>query len=106
MIGHPGNQDGTTTWDTVRLPATVPNGSRIMFAYQPGLWTSRTVYSKADNGDGTADCKVSEIFATAVQDNATLLGHGMNSDFIHPALHGILRTVSRVPQSEKAKFYS
>ncbi|QIG74634.1 hypothetical protein EVC11_052 [Rhizobium phage RHph_I20] len=104
VIGHPGNQDGVTTWNTMKLPASVPLGSRVMFEYQPGLWTSRTLYSRVDNGDGTADYKVSEVFATNVQDNATLLAHGMNSDFIHPALHGVLRTVSRIPQSEKAKF--
>ncbi|WP_458395253.1 hypothetical protein [Rhizobium ruizarguesonis] len=104
VIGHPGNQDGVTTWDTIKLPATVPLGSRVMFEYQPGLWTSRTLIGRTDNGDGSADYKVSEVFATNVQDNATLLGHGMNSDFIHPALHGILYTVSRIPQSEKAKF--
>lgn len=89
----------------MKLPAVVPLGSRIMFEYQPGLWTLRTLSGRTDNGDGTADYKVSEIFATAVQDNATLLAHGMNSDFVHPALHGILRTVSRIPQSEKLKFY-
>ncbi|MBY5657171.1 hypothetical protein HFO40_20130 [Rhizobium leguminosarum] len=105
VIGHPGNQDGTTTWDTIKLPASVPLGARVMFEYQPGLWTSRTVIGRTDNGDGTADYKVSEVFATNVQDNAALLGHGMNSDLVHPALHGILRTVSRIPQAEKAKFY-
>ncbi|TAX46171.1 hypothetical protein ELI02_29960 (plasmid) [Rhizobium leguminosarum] len=105
VIGHPGNQDGTTTWDTMKLPASVPLGARVMFEYQPGLWTSRTVIGRTDNGDGTADYKVSEVFATNVQDNAALLGHGMNSDLVHPALHGILRTVSRIPQAEKAKFY-
>ncbi|MBB2705975.1 MULTISPECIES: hypothetical protein [Rhizobium] len=105
VVGHPGNQDGVTTWDTMRLPASVPLGSRIMFEYQPGLWTSRTLTGRVDNGDGTANYKVQEIFATSVQDNATLLGHGMNSDFVHPALHGILRTVSGIPQSEKSTFY-
>nr|WP_246720308.1 hypothetical protein [Rhizobium leguminosarum] len=107
VIGHPGNQDGTTTWDTIKLPATVPSGSRIMFEYQPGLWTSRTLYSRTDNGDGTADYKCQEIFATNVQDNATLLAHGMNLDsgsYVHPTIHGILRTVSRLAQSEKRKF--
>ncbi|TAY40140.1 hypothetical protein ELH89_08670 [Rhizobium leguminosarum] len=105
VIGHPGNQDGTTTWDTIRLPSTVPLGSRISFEYQPGQWASRTLSGRTDRGDGTADYRVAEIFATNVQDNATLLGHGMHTDFIHPALHGVLRTVSRIPQSEKAKFY-
>ncbi|MBY5337134.1 hypothetical protein HFO99_25025 [Rhizobium leguminosarum] len=108
VVGHPGNQDGVTTWDTMTLPAAVPLGSRIIFEYQPGLWTSRTLIGRADNGDGTADYKVSEIFATNVQDNATLLAHGMNLDtssYVHPVLHGVLRTVSRIPQSEKLKFY-
>ncbi|MBX4858768.1 hypothetical protein HJA86_01995 [Rhizobium bangladeshense] len=107
VIGHPGNQDGTITWDTIKLPAAVPNGSRIMFEYQPGLWTSRTLYGRTDNGDGTADYKCQEIFATNVQDNATLLAHGMNLDassYVHPTIHGILRTVSRLAQSEKGKF--
>ena len=108
VVGHPGNQDGVTTWDTMKLPASVPLGSRIMFEYQPGLWTSRTTYNRVENGDGTADYKVSEVFATNVQDNATLLAHGMNLDvssYVHPVLHGVLRTVSRIPQSEKLKFY-
>ncbi|WP_245362142.1 hypothetical protein [Rhizobium sp. NXC14] len=105
VIGHPGNQDGTTNWDTIRLPSSVPLGSRVMFEYQPGLWTSRTLSGRTDRGDGTADYKVVEVLPTNVQDNATLLGHGMAPDFIHPALHGVLRTVSRIPQSEKSKFY-
>jgi hypothetical protein len=108
VVGHPGNQDGVTTWDTIRLPASVPNGTRIMFEYQPGLWTSRTTYDRVDNGDGTADYKVIEVFATNVQDNAALLAHGMNLDvssYVHPVLQGILRFVSRLPQSEKLKFY-
>jgi hypothetical protein len=105
VIGHPGNQDGVTTWDTMLLPSTVPLGSRVLFEYQPGLWTGRTVIGRVDNGDGTANYKVSEIFATNVQDNAALLGTGMATDFIHPALHGVLRTVSRLAQSEKLKFY-
>lgn len=108
VVGHPGNQDGVTTWDSMKLPASVPLGSRIMFEYQPGLWTSRTLVGRVDNGDGTADYKVSEIFATNVQDNAALLAHGMNLDsgsYVHPVLHGVLRTVSRIPQSEKLKFY-
>ncbi|UIK00671.1 hypothetical protein LZK82_11235 [Rhizobium leguminosarum] len=104
-IGHPGNQDGTTTWDTIRLPSTVPLGSRILLEYQPGLWTGRTLSGRTDRGDGTADYRVVEVLPTNVQDNATILGTGMHSDFIHPALHGVLRTVSRIPQSEKAKFY-
>ncbi|CAK06739.1 hypothetical protein ACCS54_18005 [Rhizobium johnstonii] len=108
VVGHPGNQDGVTTWDTIKLPASVPNGTRIMFEYQPGLWTSRTTYDRVDNGDGTADYKVIEVFATNVQDNAALLAHGMNLDvssYVHPVLQGILRFVSRLPQSEKLKFY-
>ncbi|WP_246708237.1 hypothetical protein [Rhizobium laguerreae] len=110
VIGHPGNQDGVTTWDTIKLPSSVPLGSRIMFEYQPGQWTSRLLMSRTDNGDGTADYKVTGdgIFATIVQDNATLLAHGMNLDvssYVHPTLHGILRTVSRIPQAEKAKFH-
>ncbi|MBX4870592.1 hypothetical protein HJA85_27095 [Rhizobium bangladeshense] len=107
IVGHPGNQDGVTTWDTMRLPNSVLLGARVMFEYQPGLWTSRTLISKTDNGDGTADFKVAEVLATNVQDNATLLGHAFTAaDFIHPALYAVLRTVSRIPQSEKAKFYS
>ncbi|MBY5342686.1 hypothetical protein HFN08_20425, partial [Rhizobium leguminosarum] len=101
-------QDGVTTWDTIKLPASVPNGTRIMFEYQPGLWTSRTTYDRVDNGDGTADYKVIEVFATNVQDNAALFAHGMNLDvssYVHPVLQGILRFVSRLPQSEKLKFY-
>ncbi|MGO8468350.1 hypothetical protein AB9F45_27705 [Rhizobium leguminosarum] len=110
VIGHPGNQDGVTTWDTIQLPSSVPLGSRVMFEYQPGQWTSRLLMSRTDNGDGTADYKVTGdgIFATIVQDNATLLAHGMNLDvssYVHPTLHGILRTVSRIPQAEKAKFH-
>nr|WP_245461725.1 hypothetical protein [Rhizobium leguminosarum] len=108
VVGHPGNQDGVTTWDTIKLPASVPDGTRIMFEYQPGLWTSRNTYGRTDNGDGTADYKVQEIFATNVQDNAALLAHGMNLDttsYVHPTLQGILRFVSRLPQSEKLKFY-
>ncbi|WP_245459863.1 hypothetical protein [Rhizobium leguminosarum] len=110
VIGHPGNQDGVTTWDTIKLPSSVLIGSRVMFEYQPGQWTSRLLMSRTDNGDGTADYKVTGdgIFATIVQDNATLLAHGMNLDvssYVHPTLHGILRTVSRIPQAEKAKFH-
>ncbi|MGZ2405778.1 hypothetical protein ACVIKO_003038 [Rhizobium ruizarguesonis] len=108
VVGHPGNQDGVTTWDTIKLPASVPDGTRIMFEYQPGQWTSRNTYGRVDNGDGTADYKVQEIFATNVQDNAALLAHGMNLDvssYVHPTLQGILRFVSRLPQSEKLKFY-
>lgn len=106
VIGHPGNQDGMTTWDTMKLPNTVLLGARVMFEYQPGLWTSRTLISKTDNGDGTADYKVAEVLATNVQDNATLLGHAFTAaDFVHPALYAVLRTVGRLPQAEKAKFY-
>ncbi|MGZ2500444.1 hypothetical protein [Rhizobium leguminosarum] len=105
VIGHPGNQDGVTTWDIIKLPASVPLGARVMFEYQPATYTSRTLIGKTDNGDGTADFKVQEIFATSVQDNAALFGHAWNGDFVHPVLHGILRTVSRLPQAEKAKFY-
>ncbi|MDC9807906.1 hypothetical protein [Rhizobium binxianense] len=108
VIGHPGNQDGVTTWDTFKLPASVPDGTRIMFEYQPGLWTSRNTYGRVDNGDGTADYKMQEIFATNVQDNAALLAHGMNLDstsYVHPTLQGWLRFVSRLSQAEKLKFY-
>ncbi|TBE69128.1 hypothetical protein ELH00_10625 [Rhizobium ruizarguesonis] len=104
-IGHPGLQDGTTTWDTIRLPSAAPLGCRILIEYQPGLWTGRTLSGRTDRGDGTADYKVVEVLPTNVQDNAAILGTGMHSDFIHPALHGVLRTVSRIQQSEKAKFY-
>ncbi|MBX4941002.1 hypothetical protein [Rhizobium binae] len=106
IIGHPGNQDGVTTWNTMKLPSSVLLGARVMFEYQPGLWASRTLIGKTDNGDGTADFTVSEVFATNVQDNATLLGHAFTAaDFVHPALYAVLRTVSRIPQSEKLKFY-
>ncbi|XUR35171.1 hypothetical protein ACQY74_003218 [Rhizobium leguminosarum bv. trifolii] len=53
------------------------------------------------------------MFATNVQDNATPYGRAMNLDsgsgnttHVHPLLHTILRTVGRIPQAEKAKFYS
>jgi hypothetical protein len=52
VVGHPGNQDGVTTWDTIKLPASVPDGTRIMFEYQRGQWTSRNTYGRIDNGDG------------------------------------------------------
>ncbi|AGC35699.1 lysophospholipase L1-like esterase [Rhizobium phage RHEph06] len=107
VIGHPGNQDGVTNWDTIRLPNTVLLGARVMFEYQPATWASRTLIDKTDLGDGTANYKVAEVFPTNVQDNATLLGHAYTAaDFIHPALYAILRTVSRIPQSEKSKFYA
>ncbi|NEJ11113.1 hypothetical protein GR238_38105, partial [Rhizobium leguminosarum] len=96
---------GVTNWDTIKLPASVPLGARVMFEYQPATYTSRTLIGKTDNGDGTADFKVQEVFATNVQDNAALFGHAWNGDFVHPVLHGILRTVSRLPQAEKAKFF-
>ncbi|QIG73374.1 hypothetical protein EVC03_066 [Rhizobium phage RHph_Y5A] len=105
-IGHPGNQDGVTPWDTIRLPSTVYLGGRILIEYQPGLYASRTLIAKTDRGDGTADYKVTEVFGTAVQDNAAIYGHAFTAaDFIHPALYAIIRTVNRIPQSEKAKFY-
>ncbi|OHV25107.1 hypothetical protein EOS93_25195 [Rhizobium sp. RMa-01] len=107
VVGHPGNQDGVTTWDTMRLPTTVLQGARVMFEYSPGLFTNRTlVEKKTDYGDGTADFRVAEVLATNVQDNAMLMGHAYTAaDFIHPALYHVLRTVSRIPQSEKSKFY-
>ncbi|XXA94030.1 hypothetical protein NL154_15055 [Rhizobium sp. YTUHZ044] len=107
ITGHPGNQDGVTTWDTMRVPSSIPQGARVMFEYQPGLFTSRTlVEKKTDYGDGTADFRVAEVLATNVQDNALLMGHAYTAaDFIHPALYHVLRTVSRIPQSEKLKFY-
>ncbi|WP_245449577.1 hypothetical protein [Rhizobium leguminosarum] len=106
VIGHPGNQDGVTTWDTMRLPNTTKRGARVMFEYQPGLWTSRTLVDRTDLGDGTANYRVAEVLATNVQDNAALLGHAYTAaDFVHPALYGVLRFVSRLPQSHKAKFY-
>ncbi|WP_245503324.1 hypothetical protein [Rhizobium ruizarguesonis] len=112
VIGHPGNQDGVTTWDTIKLPAATPVGAVVTFEYQPGLWTTRTLIDRADNGDGTADYKVAEVFATNVQDNATLLGKAMNLDsgsgtttHVHPLLHTVLRTFSRMPQSWKSKVY-
>jgi hypothetical protein len=55
---------------------------------------------------------VAELFATNVQDNATLLGKAMNLDtgsgtttHVHPLLHTVLRTLSRMPQSWKSKVY-
>nr|WP_308422553.1 hypothetical protein [Rhizobium anhuiense] len=113
VIGHPGNQDGVTTWDTIRMPSGIPRGAVITFEYQPGLWASRTVLSEAPVGDGTSNYKVQEVFATNVQDNATLYGKALNLDsgsgtttHVHPLLHAILRIISRIPQSEKSKFYS
>lgn len=112
VIGHPGNQDGVTTWDTIKMPSGIPRGAVVIFEYQPGLWAGRTVLSEVVNGDGTSNYKVLEIFATNVQDNATLYGKAMNLDsgtgtttHVHPLLYTILRTVSRIPQSEKMKFY-
>lgn len=106
VVGHPGNQDGVTTWNTMVLPSSVFLGARVAFEYQPGLWTGRTLVAKSDNGDGTATFTVQEVLATNVQDNATLLGHSYtSSDFIHPALYHVLYTVGRIPQSEKSKFY-
>ncbi|QHW27551.1 hypothetical protein GYN07_16330 [Rhizobium leguminosarum bv. viciae 248] len=112
VVGHPGNQDGVTTWDTMKLPSATPVGAVVTFEYQPGLWTTRTLIDRADNGDGTADYKVAEVFATNVQDNATLLGKAMNLDsgtgtttHVHPLLHTVLRTFSRMPQSWKSKLY-
>lgn len=106
VIGHPGNQDGVTNWDTIKLPSSVLLGARIQIEIQPGTFQGRTLIAKTDNGDGTADFKVQEILATNVQDNAAISGHAFTAaDFVHPALYAILRTVSRIPQSEKAKFY-
>nr|QIG67137.1 hypothetical protein EVB34_032 [Rhizobium phage RHph_TM26] len=107
ITGHPGNQDGVTNWDTMRVPSNVPQGARVMFEHQPGLFTNRTlVEKKTDYGDGTADFRVAEVLATNVQDNAVLMGHSYTAaDFIHPALHHILWTVGRIPQSEKLKAY-
>jgi hypothetical protein len=114
VVGHPGNQDGTTTWDTIKMPSGIPRGSTVTFEYQPGLWASRTVLDEPIvYGDGTSDYKVQEVLATNVQDNARLYGKSLNTDtnvsgnttHVHPALHAVLRTVSRVPQSEKSKSY-
>jgi len=112
VVGHPGNQDGVTTWDTIRMPSGIPIGSVVTFEYQPGLWASRTPLSETAVGAGASDYKVLEVFATNVQDNATLLGKAMNLDsgsgtttHVHPLLHTVLRTVSRIPQAEKSKFY-
>lgn len=108
VIGHPGNQDGVTNWDTIRLPSSVPLGAQIMAEYQPSLWSTRTLIGRTDLGDGTANYKVQEVYATIYQDNATILGKAMNTDtsnHVHPALHGVLWTVSRLAQSNKSKFY-
>lgn len=107
LVGHPGNQDGVTTWNTIPgLPAGIPLGSRVQFEYQPGLYTARTIHTLVDNGDGTWTGTVNgdEVFATNVQDNAALylMPH---TDGIHEALTGILYTAGRIPQSEKSKFY-
>ncbi|WP_259664077.1 hypothetical protein [Rhizobium bangladeshense] len=106
VVGHPGNQDGVTTWSTIVLPLQVPLGSRIQFEYQPGLYTSRTIQALAENGDGTWTGTVNgdEVFATNVQDNAPLF-YMTHVDGIHEALHGILYTAGRIPQAEKQKFY-
>ncbi|WSH23711.1 hypothetical protein U8Q07_25715 (plasmid) [Rhizobium ruizarguesonis] len=55
---------------------------------------------------------MAEVFATNVQDNATLLGKAMNLDtgsgtttHVHPLLHTVLWACSRMPQSWKSKFY-
>ena len=107
VIGHPGNQDGVTTWNTMVLPDIVPNGARVTFEYQPGLYTSRTVIARTDNGDGTITATVREVFATNVQDNAALFGAGLGSDGagVHEDLYGILYAAGRIPQTEKSKFY-
>jgi hypothetical protein len=113
VIGHPGNQDGVTTWDTMKMISGIPRGSTIAFEYQPGLWSYRTLLDEVPIGDGTSTYTVQEVFATNVQDNATVYGKSLNTDtnsagnttHVHPMLHAILRTVSRVPQSEKANFY-
>jgi hypothetical protein len=113
IIGHPGNQDGVTTWSTMRMTSGIPRGATVTFEYQPGLWAYRTLLDEAPLGDGTSDYTVQEVFATNVQDNATVYGKSLNTDtnvtgnttHVHPALHAILRTVSRLPQSEKANCY-
>ncbi|MGO7044380.1 hypothetical protein ACCT07_02920 [Rhizobium johnstonii] len=106
VVGHPGNQDGVTTWSTIVLPLQVPLGSRIQFEYQPGLYTSRTIKEVVDNGNGTWTGTVNgdEVFATNVQDNAPLF-YQTQVDGIHSSLHGILYAAGRIPQAEKAKFY-
>lgn len=105
-IGHPGNQDGVTTWNTIVLPNTVLVGARIMIETAPGTYTGRTLLSKVDNGDGTATYTVQEVLATVVQDNAPIWGHSYTAaDFIHPALYHIIWTVNHIAQSEKMKFY-
>ncbi|QIG69992.1 hypothetical protein EVB84_048 [Rhizobium phage RHph_Y48] len=103
VVGHPGNQDGVTNWNTMVLPDTVPLGSTILFEYQPGLYARRTVDEiVSNNGDGTMTVRVHESFATIVQDNAALYGAPFTaSGLIHPALHAILRFVSRFSQSGK-----
>jgi hypothetical protein len=108
VTGTPGNGDGVTTWNTMVLPSTVLLGARIMFEYQPGLWTNRTLVERVtENGNGTTVFRVAEVLATVCNNpNATLLGHAYTaSDLIHPALYHILRTVSRIPQSEKFKYH-
>nr|WP_246697993.1 hypothetical protein [Rhizobium sp. WYCCWR 11128] len=106
VVGHPGNQDGVTTWSTIVLPLQVPLGCRIQFEYQPGLYTSRTIRDLVDNGNGTWTGTVNgdEVFATNVQDNAPLF-YMTQTDGIHSALHGVLYMAGRIPLSEKLKFY-
>ncbi|MGZ2455445.1 hypothetical protein [Rhizobium anhuiense] len=108
VTGAPGNQDGVTTWDSMVLPSETLLGARIMFEYQVGLWTSRTLVERiSENGDGTTTFRVAEVLPTIVSNpNAALLGHAYTAaDYVHPALYGVLRFVSRLPQSHKSKFY-
>ncbi|GLR58277.1 hypothetical protein [Rhizobium indigoferae] len=105
VVGHPGNQDGVTTWDTIKLPASVPDGTRIMFEYQPGQWTSRNTYGRIDNGDGTADYKVQDIRHQRPGQCRAAGSRHEPGYHVHPTLHEILRFVGRLPQSEKLKFY-
>lgn len=108
VTGTPGNGDGVTNWSTMVLPSTVKLGARIMFEYQVGLWTNRTLVERVtENGDGTTVFRVAEVLPTVCNNpNATLLGHAYTAaDFIHPALYNILRTVSRIPQSHKLKYH-
>jgi hypothetical protein len=104
LVGHPGLQDGTTTWNTAVSPVAIPVGYRIAIEYQPGLTTGRTVLSCVNNGTTGYDITVLEVLATNVQDNAPIYGQ-TSADGVHSQPYHIVDTVRRFPQSEKLKLY-
>jgi lysophospholipase L1-like esterase len=114
VLTQPGNGDGVTVWDTIKLNSGIPQGAVLWIEYQPGTYTNRTILAEAANGDGTSNYTVQEVFATIVQPNAPVFGKALNTDtnasgvtsHVHPLLHAILRTVGRVQQSEKSKMTS